>query len=77
MHDEYVWNMVRRTMHVNVSDCCIVCIWLDWCLSVTECRIVSRCDGVCVGGYMVRNLELNHMRDTKLNRRTIISESLL
>ena len=43
----------------------------------TMVHFMTLCDGVCVGGYMVRKLELNHMRDTKFNRRTIISESLL
>ena len=47
--------------------------------SVTECRIVSRCDGVCDGGNMVGVLERNHEGDTELNRSSIeiLSEFLL
>ena len=47
--------------------------------SVTECRIVSDCDGVCDGGNMLGSLELILEGDTELNRSSIkmISESLL
>ena len=47
--------------------------------SVTECRIVSRCDGVCDGGNMLGLLELILEGDTELNRSStkILSESLL
>ena len=47
--------------------------------SVTECRIVSDCDGVCDGGNMLGLLELILEGDAELNRSSIeiLSESLL
>ncbi len=44
--------------------------------SVTKCYEVSYCDGVVSGGIMVGELERNMEGLTKLNTRTIYSESL-
>ena len=45
-------------------------------LNDTPIHFMTLCDGVCGGGYMVGELERNLEGLTKLNTRTIYSESL-
>ena len=45
-------------------------------LKDTMIHFMTLCDGVCGGGYMVGELERNMEGLTKLNTRTIYSESL-